>query len=118
MAMAPESTTGSYIVRTNGLRTQFNSMEDTDSSAFMSGTTSATFMVHDDNEAGESFVAILGGVIAAAILALLCLVLLALWYTFKHKGTYITNECGDLVDTDDSASQRGELLLETVDEKD
>ncbi|XP_010889354.1 small cell adhesion glycoprotein homolog isoform X2 [Esox lucius] len=102
MAMAPESTTGSYIVRTNGLRTQFNSMEDTDSSAFMSGTTSATFM----------------GVIAAAILALLCLVLLALWYTFKHKGTYITNECGDLVDTDDSASQRGELLLETVDEKD
>ncbi|KAL1021814.1 hypothetical protein UPYG_G00018410 [Umbra pygmaea] len=84
----------------------------TNSSSVLTDTTTTAFIGYD--------YAILGGVIAAVLLALLCLALLVLRYIFRHKGTYITNEaeCGDSVDMADGAFQTDKSLLETVEEKD
>lgn len=66
-----------------------------------------------------SFEAVLGGVITAIILMLLCLTALVLRYMFKHKGTYLTHEedDGESIEKADIELQRDTALLEAVEEE-
>ncbi|KAK6325171.1 hypothetical protein J4Q44_G00045130 [Coregonus suidteri] len=91
----------------------------TEASGDMSETTPGTFTVGAAKVNDGSFEAILGGVIFALLLALLCLALLVLRYIIKHKGTYHTNEaeCGDSVDTSSGASPSEQVQLEILDEE-
>ncbi|KAJ8282644.1 hypothetical protein COCON_G00051630 [Conger conger] len=80
---------------------------------------SATQAVVPSNHVNDkSFEAILGGVIAAVILVLLCLVATVLRYMYRHKGTYHTNEAkgGEFAETADAALKNDPSLQEAVDE--
>ncbi|XP_023829229.1 cell adhesion molecule 1-like [Salvelinus sp. IW2-2015] len=90
----------------------------TTTSADMTETTSAAFLVGAANVDDGSFEAIFGGVIFALLLALL-LALLVLRYIVKRKGTYHTNEaeCGDSADNCGGDSQSEQVQLEILDKE-
>ncbi|KAG7463834.1 hypothetical protein MATL_G00180860 [Megalops atlanticus] len=77
----------------------------------------------NDNTAGAevddgSFDAILGGVIAAVILVLICLAVVLCRYMYRHKGTYHTNEAKgtEFAETADAALKNDPSLQEAMDE--
>ncbi|XP_062303152.1 cell adhesion molecule 1-like isoform X2 [Osmerus eperlanus] len=81
-----------------------------------SETTAVTIIgasVHD-----SSFY-VLGGVIAAVAVLLLCLTVLGLQYMFKHKGSYLTNEEDEYesIENTDIELQKDTALLEVVGEE-
>ncbi|XP_067117156.1 cell adhesion molecule 1-like isoform X2 [Osmerus mordax] len=81
-----------------------------------SETTAVTLIgasVHD-----SSFY-VLGGVIAAVAVLLLCLTVLGLQYMFKHKGSYLTNEEDEYesIENTDIELQKDTALLEVVGEE-
>ncbi|KAJ8012682.1 hypothetical protein DPEC_G00045420 [Dallia pectoralis] len=64
------------------------------------------------------FDAILGAVIAAVVLVLLCLTLVVIRYMYRHKGTYHTNEAKgtEFAETADAALRGDPALQEAMDE--
>uniref|UniRef100_A0A4W5Q1Z1 Glycophorin C (Gerbich blood group) n=1 Tax=Hucho hucho TaxID=62062 RepID=A0A4W5Q1Z1_9TELE len=64
------------------------------------------------------FDAILGAVIAAVVLVLLCLAVVVIRYMYRHKGTYHTNEAKgtEFAETADAALRGDPALQEAMDE--
>ncbi|XP_077686704.1 glycophorin-C isoform X2 [Eretmochelys imbricata] len=63
-------------------------------------------------------VAVIGGVIAAVAIVLICLLIVMLRYTYRHKGTYHTNEAKgtEFAESADAALRNDPALQEAVDE--
>ncbi|KAJ8246642.1 hypothetical protein GJAV_G00253800 [Gymnothorax javanicus] len=72
----------------------------------------------DNVKEDQAFEAVLGGVIAAVILVLLCAVAIVLHYMYRHKGTYHTNEAKgtELAETADAALKNDPSLQDAMDE--
>ncbi|KAK6310043.1 hypothetical protein J4Q44_G00199240 [Coregonus suidteri] len=64
------------------------------------------------------FDAILGAVIAAVFLVLLCLAVVVIRYMYRHKGTYHTNEAKgtEFAETEDAALRGDPALQDAMDE--
>eukprot|EP00063_Salmo_salar_P054046 XP_014028881.1 PREDICTED: glycophorin-C-like isoform X1 [Salmo salar] len=64
------------------------------------------------------FDAILGAVIAAVVLVLLCLAVVVIRYMYRHKGTYHTNEAKgtEFAETADAALRGDPALQDAMDE--
>ncbi|XP_041700115.1 glycophorin-C isoform X3 [Coregonus clupeaformis] len=64
------------------------------------------------------FDAILGAVIAAVVLVLLCLAVVVIRYMYRHKGTYHTNEAKgtEFAETEDAALRGDPALQDAMDE--
>ncbi|XP_028663074.1 glycophorin-C [Erpetoichthys calabaricus] len=62
--------------------------------------------------------AVIGGVIAAVVLVLVCLLAVILRYLYRHKGTYHTNEAKgtEFAENADAALKADPTLKEAVDE--
>ncbi|XP_074857392.1 glycophorin-C isoform X1 [Carettochelys insculpta] len=63
-------------------------------------------------------VAVIGGVIAAVAVVLICLLIVLLRYLYRHKGTYHTNEAKgtEFAESADAALKNDPALQEAVDE--
>ncbi|XP_038278699.1 glycophorin-C isoform X2 [Dermochelys coriacea] len=63
-------------------------------------------------------VAVIGGVIAAVAIVLICLLIVMLRYMYRHKGTYHTNEAKgtEFAESADTALKNDPALQEAVDE--
>uniref|UniRef100_A0A8C4Y9N3 Glycophorin C (Gerbich blood group) n=1 Tax=Gopherus evgoodei TaxID=1825980 RepID=A0A8C4Y9N3_9SAUR len=63
-------------------------------------------------------VAVIGGVIAAVAIVLICLLIVMLRYMYRHKGTYHTNEAKgtEFAESADAALKNDPALQEAVDE--
>ncbi|XP_032661018.1 glycophorin-C [Chelonoidis abingdonii] len=63
-------------------------------------------------------VAVIGGVIAAVAIVLICLFIVMLRYMYRHKGTYRTNEAKgtEFAESADAALKNDPALQEAVDE--
>lgn len=63
-------------------------------------------------------VAVIGGVIAAVAIVLICLLIVMLRYLYRHKGTYHTNEAKgtEFAESADAALKNDPALQEAVDE--
>ncbi|XP_068264243.1 glycophorin-C [Nyctibius grandis] len=63
-------------------------------------------------------VAVIGGVIAAVVFVLICLLVVMVRYMYRHKGTYHTNEAKgtEFAESADAALKNDPALQETVDE--
>ncbi|XP_030641582.1 glycophorin-C [Chanos chanos] len=76
--------------------------------------------VDSTNKAEDNgyFDAILGVVITAVVLVLLCLVVVVLRYMYRHKGTYHTNEAKgtEYAETADAALRSDPALQDAMDE--
>ncbi|XP_046887157.1 glycophorin-C-like isoform X3 [Hypomesus transpacificus] len=81
-----------------------------------SETTAVTIM---GASVDESSFYVLGGVIAAVAVLLLCITVLGLQYMFKHKGSYLTNEEDEYesIENTDIELQKDTDLLEAVGEQ-
>ncbi|KAJ8351544.1 hypothetical protein SKAU_G00230200 [Synaphobranchus kaupii] len=75
-------------------------------------------VITSNNVNDQSYEAVLGGVIAAVILVLLCLVATVLRYMYRHKGTYHTNEAKgtEFAETADAALKNDPSLQDAMDE--
>ncbi|XP_071771749.1 glycophorin-C isoform X2 [Centroberyx gerrardi] len=64
------------------------------------------------------FDAILGAVITAVVLVLICLAVVVIRYMYRHKGTYHTNEAKgtEFAETADAALRSDPALRDAVDE--
>ncbi|XP_025974225.1 glycophorin-C [Dromaius novaehollandiae] len=86
----------------------------------MSYQNNATSLPHGDtkNSRVETGVAVTGGVIAAVVFVLICLVVVVLRYMYRHKGTYHTNEAKgtEFAESADAALKNDPALQEAVDE--
>ncbi|XP_029567158.1 glycophorin-C isoform X1 [Salmo trutta] len=72
-----------------------------------------------DCDVGDGyFDAILGAVIAAVVLVLLCLAVVVIRYMYRHKGTYHTNEAKgtEFAETADAALRGDPALQDAMDE--
>ncbi|XP_022063866.1 small cell adhesion glycoprotein homolog [Acanthochromis polyacanthus] len=49
------------------------------------------------------FAALIGGVVSAVLLLLICVITVSLWCLSRHKGSYVTNETDDDDDIDDES---------------
>ncbi|XP_063197985.1 glycophorin-C isoform X1 [Chroicocephalus ridibundus] len=63
-------------------------------------------------------VAVIGGVIAAVVFVLICLLVVMVRYMYRHKGTYHTNEAKgtEFAESADAALKNDPALQEAVDE--
>ncbi|XP_033876918.3 glycophorin-C [Acipenser ruthenus] len=70
-----------------------------------------------ENEDGTD-AAIIGGVIGAVVLVLICLLVVIMRYLYQHKGTYHTNEAKgtEFAENADAALKCDPSLQEAVDE--
>ncbi|XP_034780904.2 glycophorin-C-like isoform X2 [Acipenser ruthenus] len=70
-----------------------------------------------ENEDGTN-AAVIGGVIGAVVLFLICLLVAIMRYLYQHRGTYHTNEAKgtEFADNADSALKCDPSLQEAVDE--
>ncbi|XP_071390060.1 glycophorin-C-like isoform X2 [Centroberyx affinis] len=82
----------------------------------ISETTTATPVDYDMDD--NYFDAILGAVIAAVVLVLICLAVVVIRYMYRHKGTYHTNEAKgtEFAETADAALRGDPALRDAVDE--
>ncbi|XP_009865475.1 PREDICTED: glycophorin-C [Apaloderma vittatum] len=86
----------------------------------MSSQNNATSQPHGDIESPTSGadVAVVGGVIAAVVFVLICLLVVMVRYMYRHKGTYHTNEAKgtEFAESADAALKNDPALQEAVDE--
>ncbi|XP_051479889.1 glycophorin-C isoform X2 [Apus apus] len=85
-----------------------------------------TNVPHEDPFADEDIesptagtdVAVIGGVIAAVVFVLVCLLVVMVRYMYRHKGTYHTNEAKgtEFAESADAALKNDPALQEAVDE--
>ncbi|TRZ23713.1 hypothetical protein HGM15179_003420 [Zosterops borbonicus] len=63
-------------------------------------------------------VAVIGGVIAAVVFVLICLLVVMVRYMYRHKGTYHTNEAKgtEFAESADAALKNDPALQEAVDD--
>ncbi|XP_048342412.1 glycophorin-C [Sphaerodactylus townsendi] len=63
-------------------------------------------------------IGVIGGVIAAVALVLICLLVVMLHYMYRHKGTYHTNEAKgtEFAESADAALKNDPTLQEAMDE--
>ncbi|XP_009086108.1 glycophorin-C [Serinus canaria] len=86
----------------------------------MSSPNNATSQPHGEVEspAAGADVAVIGGVIAAVVFVLICLLVVMVRYMYRHKGTYHTNEAKgtEFAESADAALKNDPALQEAVDE--
>ncbi|XP_032859809.1 glycophorin-C [Tyto alba] len=86
----------------------------------MSYQNNTTSQPHGDIEspAAGADVAVIGGVIAAVVFVLICLLVVMIRYMYRHKGTYHTNEAKgtEFAESADAALKNDPALQEAVDE--
>ncbi|KAM9011144.1 glycophorin-C [Ara ararauna] len=86
----------------------------------MSNQNNATSQPRGDIESPTvgADVAVIGGVIAAVIFVLICLLVVMVRYMYRHKGTYHTNEAKgtEFAESADAALKNDPTLQEAVDE--
>ncbi|XP_009994350.1 PREDICTED: glycophorin-C [Chaetura pelagica] len=86
----------------------------------MSYQNNATSQPHEDIESptAGTDVAVIGGVIAAVVFVLICLLVVMVRYMYRHKGTYHTNEAKgtEFAESADAALKNDPALQEAVDE--
>ncbi|KAL0963895.1 hypothetical protein UPYG_G00315010 [Umbra pygmaea] len=82
------------------------------------GETDAMKTLGDFKGGDEYFDPILGAVIAAVVLVLLCLAVVVIRYMYRHKGTYHTNEAKgtEFAETADVALRSDPALQDAMDE--
>ncbi|XP_010711893.1 glycophorin-C isoform X2 [Meleagris gallopavo] len=71
-----------------------------------------------ENSTAGADVAVIGGVIAAVVFVLICLLVVMVRYMYRHKGTYHTNEAKgtEFAESADAALKNDPALQEAVDE--
>ncbi|NXJ05565.1 GLPC protein, partial [Odontophorus gujanensis] len=86
----------------------------------MSYQNNTTSQPHGDieNSSAGAEVAVIGGVIAAVVFVLICLLVVMVRYMYRHKGTYHTNEAKgtEFAESADAALKNDPALQEAVDE--
>ncbi|XP_071320863.1 glycophorin-C [Trachinotus anak] len=68
---------------------------------------------HSDDGA---LAALIGGIVGAVLLVLICVIALLLWCLSRHKGSYVTNEMdddNDIVNEDEDESVGSDMALQT-----
>ncbi|XP_041822237.1 small cell adhesion glycoprotein homolog [Chelmon rostratus] len=74
-------------------------------------TTAVTKGIKADDGA---FAVLIGGIVGAALLLVICIIAVLLWCLSRHKGSYITNETDDdMDDMDDDGSVGSDTALQS-----
>ncbi|KAM6397008.1 glycophorin-C isoform 1-T1 [Pluvialis apricaria] len=78
----------------------------------------ASFYGEIESPTAGADVAVIGGVIAAVVFVLICLLVVMVRYMYRHKGTYHTNEAKgtEFAESADAALKNDPALQEAVDE--
>ncbi|XP_034467543.1 cell adhesion molecule 2-like isoform X1 [Hippoglossus hippoglossus] len=69
----------------------------------------------DTNSGKGDLAALIGGIVGAVLLALICVIAVLMWCLSRHKGSYITNEMDDDddMDNDDEEPFCSDMVLQT-----
>ncbi|XP_062236118.1 small cell adhesion glycoprotein homolog isoform X2 [Platichthys flesus] len=69
----------------------------------------------DVNSSKGELAALIGGIVGAVLLALICVIAVLMWCLSRHKGSYTTNETDDDDDMDDEDEEPfcSDMVLQT-----
>ncbi|XP_060923142.1 small cell adhesion glycoprotein homolog [Limanda limanda] len=71
-------------------------------------------LMQDVNSGNGELAALIGGIVGAVLLALICVIAVLMWCLSRHKGSYITNEMDDDddIDNDDEEPFCSDMMLQ------
>ncbi|XP_034035015.1 glycophorin-C-like [Thalassophryne amazonica] len=70
-------------------------------------------MTHGLSPDHEDLAALIGGIISAVLLILICIIALLLWCLSRHKGSYVTGEMDDDEDSEEGESVASDAALQS-----